>query len=222
MRSARNALLAILFASAPALLSDTLCAQMPGTPVLQNAFANPGITAALNAASLGGASSYAAAAAWAPATARFQISGGIGLQTRTGTSTHTVYGARLNVPIVGAKGSLGVSVFAGYGGLTGGSIDSTMIKSPVPVGATLSYRLGLGTGHGLSIYGSPIWESIGRGGGASTTSVFRGALGLDVGITSALGATIGVEHGQSGAAGSGKPSRTAFGAAVSYVIGAGR
>ena len=104
----------------------------------------------------------------------------------------------------------------------GGSIDSTMIKSLVPVGATLSYRLGLGTGHGLSIYGSPIWESIGRGGGASTTSVFRGALGLDVGITSALGATIGVELGQSGAAGSGKPSRTAFGAAVSYVIGAGR
>src|SRR5205823_49256 len=83
-------------------------------------------------------------------------------------------------------------------------------------------RPGLGTGHGVSIYGSPIWESIGRGGGASTTSVFRGALGLDVGITSTLGATIGVELGQNGAAGSGKPSSTAFGAAVSYVIGAGR
>src|SRR5205085_7659310 len=50
MRS-RKALMTIFFAGVPALLSEVLVAQMPGAPVLQNAFANPGITAALNAAS---------------------------------------------------------------------------------------------------------------------------------------------------------------------------
>jgi len=221
MRS-RKALLAISVAAALASLSEVLTAQMPGMPVLQNAFANPGITAALNAASLGGASSYAAAAAWAPGTARFQISGGIGLQTRSGSSSHTLYGARLNVPVVGATGSFGVSVFAGYGGLAGGTVDSSVAKTVVPVGATLSYRLALGSARGVSIYGSPIWEQITRGGGASGASLFRGALGLDVGITSAIGATIGVELGQNQPVGSGKPSRTAFGFALSYAIGAHR
>jgi len=221
MRS-RKALMTIFFAGVPALLSEVLVAQMPGAPVLQNAFANPGITAALNAASIGGASSYAAAAAWAPGTGRFQLSGGIGLQTRTGASKHTLYGARVNVPLVGATANLGLSVFAGYGALTGGTVDSAVTRSLIPVGATVSYRLGLGTGHGFSLYGSPVYEQVGRGGGASGVSVFRGALGLDVGITSAIGATVGVEVGQRQAAGSGKPSGTAFGFAISYAIRAGR
>jgi hypothetical protein len=197
-------------------------AQMPGTPVLQNAFANPGITAGVDAAGLGGAQSYAAAVAWAPRSARFQLSGGIGMQRRTSFPTRTIYGARVNVPVIGAASSLGVSVFAGYGGLTGGIIDSTVAKSVIPVGATVSYRLAFGTGHGVSVYGSPVFESITRGGGASNVSVFRGDVGVDVGITSAIGATLGVEFGGNQPIGSGKPSGTAFGAALSYAISAGR
>jgi hypothetical protein len=222
MRCLRKTFPVILVLTAPAWLGVAATAQMPGSPVLQNAFVNSGITAALNAAGLGGASSYAAAVAWAPATARFQLSAGIGLQTRTGASNHTVYGARANVPIIGATKSMGVSLFAGYGGLSGGTVDSSTTKSLVPLGATLSYRLAIGTSHGVSIYGSPVYEAITRGGGASSTSVFRGAVGLDVGITSAIGATVGIEFGPKQALGSGKPSGTAFGGAVSYALGARR
>jgi hypothetical protein len=195
-------------------------AQMPGTPTLQNAFANPGITAALDVAGLGGASSYALAGAWAPSSARFQLSAGLGMQTRTGVSSRMLYGARVNFPILGATSNFGVSAFAGYGGLSGNMSDTSVTKSVVPIGATASYRLAVGTSHGISSYGSPMYELIGRGGGAKSVSVFRGALGLDVGITRAFGATLGVELGQRASSGSGRPSGTAFGAALSYALGA--
>jgi hypothetical protein len=219
MRHLSKALVASIGFGATVALSNVANAQMPGTPILQNAFANPGITAAIDAAGLGGASSYAAAVAWAPGSGRGQLSAGVGIQTRTNASTHTIYGARVNFPILGAAKSVGLGVFAGYGGLAGGAADSSTMKSVVPVGATVSYRMALGTGHGMSLYGSPIYESITRGGGAARVSVFRWALGLDVGITSALGATIGVELGQKEPLGAGKPSGTAFGGAISYAIG---
>jgi hypothetical protein len=197
-------------------------AQMPGTPVLQNAFANPGITGAVNFSSLQGTTSYAAAGAWAPGSARFQFSAGAGVQTHTGQANRTVYGARLNVPVFGADKSLGASVFVGWGALSGGTMDSTVAKAVLPVGATVSYRLALGQTRGISIYGSPLYESITRGGGAARTGVFRGAVGLDVGITSSIGLTLGMDMGKKEPAESGKPSGTAFGAAVSYALSAGR
>ena len=197
--------------------------QMPGSPTLQNAFVNPGITAAVDASGMGGATTYAAAAAWAPGSARFQLSGGLGAQMRTSASTRTAYGARLNVPVIGATSSFGVSVFAGYGAIAGGgAMDSSVAKALIPVGATASYRHVIGSNRGVSIYGSPVFESVTRGGGASTTSVFRGAIGMDLGITSAIGLTLGLELGGGQPAGSGKPSGTAFGAALSYALGARR
>jgi len=196
--------------------------QMPGSPTLQNAFVNPGITAAVDASGLGGATTYAAAAAWAPGSARFQFSGGVGAQLRTGSSTRTAFGARLNFPVMGATSSFGVSVFAGYGAVTGGAaFDTSDTKALIPVGATASYRHAFGS-RGFSIYGSPVFESVTRGGGASNTSVFRGAIGLDLGITSAIGLTLGVELGGKQTPESGKPSGTAFGAALSYALGARR
>lgn len=206
-----------------ALIGATAEGQMPGSPTLQNAFVNPGITAAVDASGLGGATTYAVAAAWAPGSARFQFSGGVGAQLRTGVSTRTAYGARLNIPVIGATSSFGVSVFTGYGAITGGgAMDSSVAKALIPVGATASYRRVIGTSRGVSIYASPVFESVTRGGGASRASVFRGALGLDLGITSAIGLTLGMELGGKQAEESGKPSGTAFGAALSYAIGARR
>ena len=203
-----------------ALLSlAELRAQMPGVPVLQNAFANPGITAAVNIATIGATSSYGLAGAWAPGSARFQVSAGVGAQTRSGTPTRTVYGARVNVPVFGATGSFAAGVFAGYGGLAGAELDSTDAKSMIPVGATIAYRLGLGMVRGFSVYASPVYEWIGRGGSGGTTSAFRGALGVDIGITSSIGVTVGVELGPKHDANSAKPSGTAFGAGVSYALG---
>jgi len=215
-------------AAAAVLLLPTLMfgrsviAQMPGSPLLQNAFANPGITAAVNVASLGGASSYSAAGAWAPGSARFEFSAGIGAQTHSGSPTRAVYGFRFNIPLLGESSSFGASLFTGYGGLSGAGMDSSTTRALFPVGATLGYRVALGGNHGFSIYASPIYESVGRGGGAANVSVFRGAVGVDFGITSSIGASAGLEFGGTENAESGKPSGTAFGAALSYVIGGGR
>ena len=200
-------------------LGRAAASQMPGAPVLQNAFANPGITAAANIASVGAASSYALAGAFAPSSGRFQFSLGVGVQTRRETPVRTVYGVRANFPVYGAARSFGASIFAGYGGLAGRELDSTSAKALIPAGATLSYRLGLGTSRGVSVYASPIYEWVTRGDGAGNTSAFRGALGLDLGVTSSIGVTVGVELGTKYDASTGKPSGTAFGAAVSYALG---
>jgi hypothetical protein len=202
--------------------ASSLGAQMPGSPVLQNAWANPGITAAINFSNLGGASSYAGALAWAPGTARFQLSAGVGAQTRSNSSTSAVYGARLNFPVIGAASSLGVSIFAGYGAISGGTIDSSVTRALIPIGATVGYRRAIGESRGISVYASPVYEAVNRGGNASNVGVFRGDVGLDVGITSAIGLTLGIEFGGTQPDGSGKPSGTAFGGAISYAIGSHR
>lgn len=222
MASTTTSIAAALLVLPALMLGRSGRAQMPATPLLQNAFANPGVTAAFNVASLGSASSYVAAGAWAPGSARFQLSAGVGAQTRAGTPTRTVYGFRFNIPVLGQTSSFGLSLFAGYGGLSGGGIDSSTSRSMAAAGATIGYRTSFGGGHGFSIYGSPIYESVGRGGGAGYVSVFRGAVGMDFGITSSIGATVGIEFGANESAESGKPSGTSFGAALSYAISGGR
>lgn len=223
MKRIRTSLAAILLAGIWSFAhSLPVRAQIPGTPVLQNAFVNPGVTAAVNFSNLSGASSYAGAAAWAPGSARFQFSGGVGAQTHSGGSTRTVYGGRLTIPFVGATSSFGFGAFVGYGGMSGGGLDSSDAKSLVPLGVTAGYRKAIGASHGISIYGEPIYEWVTRGGGASNVNVFRGAIGLDLGVTSSIGVTLGLEFGASEPQGSGKPSGTAFGGAISYAFSAGR
>lgn len=198
--------------------SASATAQMPGVPVLQNAFTNPGMTAALNLASAGASSTYGLAGAWAPASARFQFSGGLGYRTAK-DANRMLYGVRANAPVLGsATGNFGISVFAGFGAASG-TADSSVARTMIPVGATAAFRQMLGSMHGFSLYASPIYEWLGRGGGAGTASVFRFAVGADVGITSAIGVTLGIEAGQTGAAGSGKPSGTSFAGGISYALG---
>jgi hypothetical protein len=123
---------------------------------------------------------------------------------------------------MGATSNLGVSIFAGYGAISGGTIDSSVTKALIPIGATVGYRRAIGDTRGLSIYASPVYEAVNRGGGAANASVFRGDIGLDVGITSAIGLTLGIEFGGHQPDGSGKPSGTAFGGAISYALGSRR
>src|SRR5690349_24366200 len=77
-------------------------AQMPGAPVLQNAWATPGIVGALNIAGGSNGQAYAAAASWAPGTGRFQLSGGFGSHRVTGGGSRGVDGARLAMPVCGS------------------------------------------------------------------------------------------------------------------------
>src|SRR3954469_15322142 len=80
---------------AVAAVASSAEAQIPGAPVLQNAWATPGIVGALNYAGSSGENVIAAAAGWSPGSARFQVSGGLGYQTQTGFNGRAVYGARV-------------------------------------------------------------------------------------------------------------------------------
>src|SRR5437588_8614124 len=88
-------------------------AQLPGAPVLQNAWASPGVVGALDFGGGADGSVVAAAAGWTPGSGRFQVSGGLGSRTLTGHGSSFAYGARVAVPIFGGGASaFGVAAFA--------------------------------------------------------------------------------------------------------------
>ena len=219
-----------------AAIASSAEAQIPGAPVLQNAWATPGIVGALNYSGSSGENVIAAAAGWSPGSARFQVSGGVGYQTQTDFSGRAVYGARVAMPFGGKSSSFGFGAFAGVGGgparktkvprLIGGDVfagdsitvtDTLAWTTQIPLGAAIGYRRTIGSNHGISIYATPAWVIY--SGGAKTDGLFRAAIGADIGITRAIGATIGVDFGGTRAKELGGPSSAQYGIGVSYALG---
>jgi hypothetical protein len=215
-----------LIATIAAVSAD---AQMPGAPVLQNAWSTPGIVGALNVTGGSDGPTYAAAGSWAPVSGRFQLSGGVGYQTRTGSGSSAAYGARLAMPFGGASSSFGFAAFAGIGG--GGSrtkkttpsvpvdtlADSTASTAQIPVGVGLGWRRSFGGARGLSLYATPSY--VFYTGGSHSGSLFRTAVAADFGITQRIGATAGIEFGATRSRAIGGPSGTLYGIGVSYALG---
>jgi hypothetical protein len=209
--------LILLFALTPAAN-----AQIPGIPVLQNAWATPGIVGAVDVGGGSDGSVYAAAASWAPGSGRFQLSGGGGFRTRTGASSGGVYGVRAAIPLGGASSSFGFGAFAGIGGGSAGKsknsfVDSTVSTTEIPVGAAIGWRHAIGATHGLSVYATPSYVFF--TGGSKNDGLVRAAIGADVGITKAIGATVGAEFGGTRPRGFGGPSGALFGVGLSYALG---
>lgn len=202
------------------LASGTAAAQVPGLPVLQNAFSNPGLALGANLGSGGGQSYMGLAAAWGLGAGRFQVSAGAGAQ-RANEASRGAYGARAAMNVWTSRGgSLGVGAFGGFGGGPR-TRDNGVVTNPailtVPAGATVGYRRALGATRGFSVYASPLyrWTRVTNDDVSGSDGVFRFSLGLDVGITRALGATVGTEFGSGSASGSSN-----LGVAVSWVPGA--
>jgi hypothetical protein len=210
-RAAAGVALAALAALAP--VAD---AQMPGVPVLQNAFANAGTTVAANYGHVTGANAYAAAVAWAPGSARFVVSAGGGVYDPSDGDTRPAYGARLAFPVAQftASRSLGVAVFAGGGAAT----HSGVTLAQFPVGAALGFRHALGATRTISAYAAPFYLFARTTGNGSTdqSSVFRVSAGLDVTLLPTVGATIGYESGSTG--GRVAPASGIFGVGLSYLF----
>lgn len=215
-----------------AVLTDSAGAQMPGAPVLQNAWATSGIVGALNYAGSSGQSVFGAAAGWSPGSARFQISGGVGYQNRTDFDGRAVYGARVAIPFRGPTSTLGFAAFAGVGGGPAGKhtvklppafdteitiTDTASSTVQVPLGVAIGYRRAFGSNHGISLYATPAWVIY--SGGTKTDGLFRAAIGADVGITRSIGATVGVDFGATRAKELGGPSSARYGIGVSYALG---
>ncbi|HJQ22128.1 MAG TPA: hypothetical protein VJ867_17455 [Gemmatimonadaceae bacterium] len=196
-------------------------AQVPGAPVLQNAWANPGLAVAANFGGGSGQSFYGLAGAMGFGGGKMQLSAAAGANNANG-STRGAYGARAAMSVWSSSGgALGVGAFAGLGGAprtrSNNVVNNAAILN-VPVGATVGYRRSLGS-RGFSAYASPFyrWARSDNGTVASTGSM-RVSLGADFAVTSSIGVTVGGElGGSSGRAGS--KSSGLFGAAVSFVPG---
>jgi hypothetical protein len=204
-------------------MASTAGAQMPGAPVLQNAWAAPGLVVALDmGGGSGGGTTWAAAAGWTPAAARFQLSGGGGVGGSgggVGSSNRGVYGLRAAVPIKQLMaGDLGLAAFAGIGGGAGNKVDTTVAKSIVPAGLAIGYRKAIGAaGRGFSVYADPAYEFF--TGAAKSHGYVRVGVGIDAGITARLGLTVGAESGATAAPGTVGPRGTLYGIGISMKVG---
>jgi hypothetical protein len=201
------------------IISPVARAQMPGAPVLQNAWAAPGIVVAGNFAGGSGTSVYGGAAAWAPASGRFQLSAGAGAQTSTGGGGRVVYGARVALPVMQLMaGKLGVAAFAGIGGGPEKGSDTTRSNSVIPAGVAVGYRQAIGTaGRGISAYVDPNYQH--HKGVAGSQGYFRLGAGLDAGISPRFGVTFGFETGAGAKTGKVGPQGTSYGVGVSMKLG---
>jgi hypothetical protein len=221
-RRARRAMTAIAVAVGVALPAVTT-AQVPGLPVLQNAFVNRGLAFAGNFGGGTGQSYYGLAAAWGLG-GRFALSGGAGAQ-HMGTATRGAYGGRAAMTLWSRSGgSLGAGAFVGFGGAprtrTNGVVTNAAVMI-IPAGGTISWRHAMGS-RGFSLYASPMyqWTRVDAGAGVASSGTFAASAGLDFAISNTIGATIGGQFGQAANATptGGKNSGT-FGAAVSFVPG---
>lgn len=211
-----------LVVAALAAVGASASAQMPAAPVLQNAWANAGITVAANYGRAGETQALAGALAWAPAQSRFQLSAGAGIVRPDSGDSFGGYGGRLSVPIRDfVAGRLGTAIFGGFGvAATKGARESNF-----PAGVAVGYRHALGATRGISAYVAP-FVVIARRTVSDTappdtptsSTLFRASAGIDITILPQLGLTIGYEGGAN--AKENEPgSRTgAFGVAVSYAL----
>ena len=199
-------------------LASTASAQMPGAPVLQNSWASPGIVVAANFAS-GAGSLWGGAAGWAPSNGRFQLSAGGGAHSPKGGTSRGVFGARLAVPLMQAMaGRLGVAGFVGVGGGAAKAGDTTASKSVVPAGVAIGYRQAIGTaGRGVSVYLDPNYQY--HSGTAGKKGYFRVGGGVDLGVSSRFGVTLGFESGAKAGTGEVGPTGGLFGVGVSMKLG---
>jgi hypothetical protein len=197
--------------------------QLPGLPVLQNAFVGPGLAAAVNGGGGSDGSAYAAALGWSPRSARFQLSVGAGAHVSEG-ETGGAFGVRAGVPVFSRmNGALGIAAFAGLGGAQGPRVQGARVGlGYAPIGAVVAYRRAIGATRGFSVYGAPFFGYFRNDYGDSTVSkgLFRVSLGGDFALTRAIGLTAGLELGGTGE-GDGRPgpSGAVWGAGVSYAFG---
>lgn len=218
----RRLRLALLLGGALAGAPSPAVAQMPGAPVLQNAWANAGITLAGNLGRGPGVQTLAVAVAWAPSQSRFQLSAGGGVVRPDSGKSYGGYGARLSIPIRDfAAGRLGTAIFGGFGvAAIGGARESNF-----PIGAAVGYRHAVGATRGLSVYVAP-FVVIGRRPGRpeipddreTTSTLVRASAGVDVTIMPQLGLTVGYEGGATATGAEPGVRGGVFGVALSYAL----
>jgi hypothetical protein len=199
------------------LAPGSVSGQLPGLPVLQNAFGNPGLSAAFNFGSGGGASTYVGAASYG--AGRLILSGGVGAFAPDSGSTAASYGARVALPLVSFMGgSVGVAAFAGVGGVSVEDVSTTQ----VPLGAAVGWRRRFGATRGVSIYAAPLVSYNRASGDGESESEWRFeySVGADLALMRRLGLTIGVGSASLPGGFALQDSDVIFGAGIAWAFGA--
>jgi hypothetical protein len=216
--------LKILLASGAAAVATAIAlparAQMPGLPVLQNAFANRGITAGAVYGHVDEANTIGAAATWAPGPGWFQATGGAGALSAAGEVGFTG-GGRLSVSLGRfvrflRRESIGVTAFAGVGGARQSGVTSVAY----PFGIGVGYRRMLGS-RVVSVYGAPFYARYALSGvdpAPDGTNLIRGSVGIDVALVRTVGLTVGLETGAKAGEGEPGPRGSVFGVGLSYAL----
>jgi len=209
----------VLFVGVAGVLPAPLLAQLPGLPVLQNAFAAPGIALAGNVGSGGGDLAFAGAAGWAPGGGRLQLSIGAGSFTPDSGSASGAYGGRASIalPFLFARdGAFGLAAFGGVGGATRKDVSLTTL----PIGVAIGYRRALGTTRTLSLYGAPFYSrtSLTVRDSTATSNLVRFSAGADVALLRSVGVSVGLESGGKAKDGKPGPRGTLVGFGVSYKL----
>jgi hypothetical protein len=192
-------------------------AQMPGVPVLQNAFANPGITVAANYGSADEGGAYAGAASWSPGSGRLVFSGGLGAYDPDEGKTQLAGGARASVTMFRfLNGDVGTALFVGAG--AAGRSGSTLYM--LPIGVAIGYRRALGETRAFSVYGAPfyVYNRLKTGDVTTNANAFRASVGVDVALLSWLGATVGYEFGANAKDNDPGPRSGVFGIGLSLAL----
>jgi hypothetical protein len=207
-------------------------AQIPNSPVLQNAWATPGVSGAINITGGSDGSVYAGAGSYALTSGKIQLSGGLGYGTRTGGGTSMAsYGLRIALPLGGDASTFGFAPFVGLCGCSNQTTyhtvtfrgvildtlaDSTTSSMQFPIGVGFGWRRA-GGGRGFSVYGTP--SVVFYTGGTASGALFRAAVGGDFAASRNIGITGGIEFGATRGRGVGGPSGTLYGFGVSYAFG---
>jgi hypothetical protein len=217
-RPARRSLTVFVATALALAIAPSLGAQMPGLPVFQNAFSNPGITVAADYGSGSSANGYGAAASWAPRTGRFQFSAGIGQYDPDAGSTATAYGARFAAALFSfAGGSIGAAPFIGIGAASKSGASTTQL----PVGVGFGWRHALGASRAISLHAAPFyswWSADDGDGNTVKKGLVRASVGADVTLFGNLGATAGIEGGQAAGSSDPGPTGAVWGVALSYAF----
>ncbi|HEY0970159.1 MAG TPA: hypothetical protein VGE02_04170 [Gemmatimonadales bacterium] len=229
---AARPLLAAVLALSVAGTATVAEAQLPGLPVLQNGFVRPGWSAGANIGSAEAARVAAAAAAWTPASARYQVSLGAGLVDPEGEgSSGSSSGIRVAVPIATPwtgepTSAFGLAAFVGGGYARFEGTGSVQI----PIGVGLGWRRRMGETRAISAFVTPFFNWVRSTGtlpeppapGVEVrrdANLFRTSVGVEGLVTTRLGVTVGYEFGATAEEGV-RPGPTGgiFGAGVSYVF----
>jgi hypothetical protein len=209
--------------AALALLAATpaaAAAQMPGVPVLQGPFRNPGVTVGAFGAGADGTRAAGGAVAIVPRLRWLQFTVGGGYAD-AGSSVAT-YGGRAAVslrrflPFLRSE-AIGVAVFAGIGG---GTRDSVTLLA-LPAGVTAGYRWVIGGTRLLSVYASPFYsysQSQGQGLDTGGRGLLRVAGGVDFSLSRRIGLTVGVEGGAAAKDLQPGPRATLYAAGISFAL----